>query len=436
MTSIAGGGGERRVGTGFLPLAVFTFLNSIGTGVVTNGIYFLTDHGFGFSRAANFGLGLALGITYIVGATGAPPLMRRLRDVAGLSARGLLGWLMALMAILCALPAMAYGLDGPGPADTPWAIWIMVGLYSPLSGVLWPLVESFVSGGRSGHELRSTIGVFNIVWSSAIIAGYWLIAPMTKKDPVVALVLLGSVHVFAGVLLASFSREPYPHIHEEHEPHPRVFEQLLIVFRLLLPMSYVALSTIGPHLPNVAGKLLSDTEWQTRMVTAWLLPRVLGFWILARWGGWHGKWWAAVVGAVLLIAGFAGAVLGTAFSAPGSEGVAPAHADAVAWIATLGGLACFGLGMAMVYSGALYYAMEVGKAEVDAGGKHEALIGVGYTFGPGIGLAASAAAGAGWVDEAGFSRIVLGAVSLVVLGVTGMAFWRISREGRREAAAG
>lgn len=46
------------------------------------------------------------------------------------------------------------------------------------------------------------------------------------------------------------------------------------------------------------------------------------------------------------------------------------------------GLVLFGFGAATVYAAALYYAMEVGAAEVDAGGTHEAMIGVGYSVGP------------------------------------------------------
>jgi uncharacterized membrane protein len=46
------------------------------------------------------------------------------------------------------------------------------------------------------------------------------------------------------------------------------------------------------------------------------------------------------------------------------------------------GLSMFGVGMGIVYYAALYYAMAVGRAEVNAGGIHEALIGGGYMVGP------------------------------------------------------
>ena len=49
-------------------------------------------------------------------------------------------------------------------------------------------------------------------------------------------------------------------------------------------------------------------------------------------------------------------------------------------------LTVFGTGHARIYLGSLYDAMEVGKAQVDAGGTHEALIGLGYMLGPVLGI--------------------------------------------------
>lgn len=416
-----------RPTAGLTPLwavMVFTLLNSVGTGVVTNGIFFLTDHGFGFSRTANFGLGVFLGLTYIAGAFAARPIVAAAMRAGG-GERSVLVWIMLLMGAMCCLPFIVYG-SAVDATESPWSIWVLVGIYSPLAGVLWPLVESFVSGGRSGQNLRKTIGLWNIVWSSAIVFAYLAIAPLTKGHPTFALLALGGVHIAAALILKAFSSRPTPHVHEEHEPHPKVYEQLLIVFRLLLPTSYIALSALGPYLPSILEKLVADTRWQTVLVNAWLVPRVLTFALLARWGAWHGRWWAAIAGAVLMVAGFAAIVLGPAFVESGIPGAAGTLATTV----TISGLVAFGIGMGIIYSGALYYAMEVGKAEVDAAGKHEALIGAGYTLGPGIGLAASVGVSAGVLSTAAFAPTMLGGVGIIVLAVTGIAIWRISQSGR------
>ena len=46
----------------------------------------------------------------------------------------------------------------------------------------------------------------------------------------------------------------------------------------------------------------------------------------------------------------------------------------------------FGAGHAMIYYAALFYGMAVGGGEVEAGGKHEAVIGLGYLGGPVLAL--------------------------------------------------
>ena len=50
------------------------------------------------------------------------------------------------------------------------------------------------------------------------------------------------------------------------------------------------------------------------------------------------------------------------------------------------GLLVFGTGMGLVYYAALYYSLTVGHAAVDAGGKFEALVGVGSSIGPLLGI--------------------------------------------------
>ncbi|MBK9189986.1 MAG: hypothetical protein IPM33_13685 [Phycisphaerales bacterium] len=82
----------------------------------------------------------------------------------------------------------------------------------------------------------------------------------------------------------------------------------------------------------------------------------------------------------------------------------------------IAGLACFGVGLAVTYCGAIYYALEVGQSEVDAGGTHEALIGAGYTAGPAIGLAAAIGVRQGFLGEEAFEGVILGVATSVAVG--------------------
>jgi len=153
-------------------------------------------------------------------------------------------------------------------------------------------------------------------------------------------------------------------------------------------------------------------QWATPLASAWTLSRVAMFWFMGQWGGWHGKKMTLVWPLILLVMGVTIAML------------------APSWIMLAAGLVFFGLGMGAIYSSAFYYAMEVGSAGVDAGGKHEALIGCGYTAGPILGLTASAAAAQGVLG--GIPQTV--ATLLLILSLIGViaavAALRWKRSGR------
>src|SRR5690349_22377768 len=93
------------------------------------------------------------------------------------------------------------------------------------------------------------------------------------------------------------------------------------------------------------------------------------------------------------------------------------------------GLAMFGAGMGIIYYATLYYAMTVGKAEVDAGGTFEALIGVGYAVGPLTGLTSAMIAGD---DDHRFTLMTIGIVWTLIIacGIGTVGPYRKARAGR------
>ncbi|MEX2217166.1 MAG: MFS transporter [Phycisphaerales bacterium] len=398
---------------------VFSFLGSLGTGIVTTGIFFLSKHSYGFSDAENYLLGLVEGVTYIAGAIGAGPLLRRARARFGLSARAVLSLILLALAASCLIPLLAAGTSGAGAK---WAVWVLMIVYSPITGSLWPMVESYISGGRSGPALRSAIGRFNITWSSALVLGFWVLGPLVEQHAVEAVVGVGAVHILSLLILPWLGREPGRHLHDAHEPHPPEYRQLLVTFRVLLPMSYLVFMGLTPFLPGILTRLDIPPGWQTPLTATWMASRLVTFRLLERWHGWHGRWYPALAGTALLLGGFAVAVLTPLLG----NGTAPVAA-------LLAGLCAFGVGMATIYAAALYYAMEVGRAEVEAGGKHEALIGLGYAGGPACGLAALAAAHSGLLRTDSVEPAVLmlvGGVGLVAGGVAAQRAWRAGQAGR------
>jgi hypothetical protein len=409
--------------TGDRPVFVATFINSLGTGVVTNGIFFLTSGAYDFTRTQNYLLGVVLGLTYIAGALATGPCIARLRR-RGISSRSLLVAVCIALAFLCLIP---WSARRAGILES-WPIWTLVVLYSPLTGVLWPIVEGYLSDGKSGAPLRAVMGRWNVVWSGAVVLSYWFMSPLIERHATETILTLGLLHLASGYLmLKTFAREPGEHPLEAREPHPPIYSHLLITLRILLPVAYVVSSTLGPFLPDALSDLGVAAPVQALVASLWLVPRVITFLVMERWHGWHGRWWVPVVAASLLVGGFTLAVL-----APlgGRLGLS----NPVCLAALMTGLVCLGTGMASIYTGALYYAMEVGDAEIDSGGHHEALIGLGYAAGPLCGILPSLAVARGIIPADTFQPIVLGAVFLILLAATGAALRRIHAQTRRPSS--
>ncbi len=402
------------------PVLVFTALNSLGTGAVQTGVFFLLRSAYDFGARDNFVFGIFLYASYIAGALAIGPMLRRRTGpdrvprrgpFARLSTRAVLTLLVLVQASLSLLPQIAAWIAG---VRTPgvWAMWV-VGLgFGVLSGMMWPIVESFLSGGRRGADLSRATGKFNIVWSASVVAAFWLMAPLLEDRPIGVLTALGVAQALSVLCLIPLSPEPARHLEGRHEPHPAHWARLLVWFRVLLPVGYVLCGAISPLLPTAIARLGIEGGWMTPVASAWVTSRVVVFLLFERWGGWHGKRWMPWLAGLGLVGGFICAVIAPGWIAqlvPGWAGVG---------ILMLS-LAVFGVGHATAYVGALYYAMELGDAEVDAGGTHEALIGVGYGMGPVLGLGAIAAAGA--PDTPAFEGWLVALVLVVALGAIGVA---------------
>lgn len=390
--------GARRTPAPLWAVQSLVFLSSLGTGVVTNGIFFVAKAGGGFTPVMNFGLGLVLGVTYVAGAAGVGPVLRRVAARRPeISSRLVVVGLSLLMGLAALLPPLAARF---APALTGPAVWAAVAIYAPASGAFWPILESYLGGGRSGALLRRVIGQFNIIWALAVLVSLWAMAPLLAEAPLAALLAFGCLQIMGTLLVIPLGAEPGRHVVEEIEPHPPVYAQLLTTFRLLLPTSYYIVSVWSPYAPEALDSLGIALAWQTPIAATWMLSRFVTFAAMERWHGWHGRWGSVVVGVVGLVGG-----IGLALAAP-LLGPGPGVAT------LLFGLGLLGVGMGVIYTASLYYAMEVGRGEIEAGGTHEALIGIGFSAGPATGLAA-----VGIVRTGVAPGVPLNVAMLAILGV-------------------
>ncbi len=438
---------------------LITFLGSMGTAVITSGIAFLTDQGLGYTATQNLLLALVLGGVYIPAALLSGPLLRWTAAKAHrLTTRRSLIAIMLLTALIAQAPLLVSRIN---PGLTELAVWVMGIAYMIASGIQWPIVEAYLSGGRRSTQLRGAIGKFNIVWSSAMVLSYWLMAPLIEEHPFMIISLLGVIHLLIAGLVFMLPSEPAQHFSDDHdlrcppstasakevfggtkslsvqgslvfqdllrprgskegteEEYPPIYVPLLTVFRMMLIASYIILSVMIPLMPSIEKQLGLDELWWTPIASTWLIVRVLFFILFERWHGWHGHWWTPWLGMTAMLTGFAMAII-----APAIGQLIGAHlfgidypsieVNTVGTIVLITGLSLTGVGIAAIYYGALYYAMAVGGSDVDSGGKHEAFIGMGYTAGPLCGLAG------GFIYQGGLG--VIAVTSAVVLAMVGVA---------------
>lgn len=337
-----------------------TALGSVSGGVFWTGVFFVTREHYRFSPAENLTLALMMGTGYALIARSAGAVSLRFRElgVRRLAALGFVAW-----AFVAALPAFVPSRLG---------MWLAAVLGAAIPGVIWPVMESFLGGGRHGPELRRALGPYNLTWtfstSVPLLAFPWL----TRLDPVGPLLLCTLTNLLACVGLGWLPLRPAPPHPEHAETHVgREYPALLAASNWLLPVSYLLLSTLSPILPHRLSEL--GTPVPAALVAAtWMIARFATLGAMAALPHWHGRWGTLVLGCAALLAGVALTLLATSLPF------------------VVLGLALFGAGLGVTYFCSIYYSLAVGHAAVEAGGGFEALIGVGYMLGPAVGLCGQA----------------------------------------------
>lgn len=334
-----------------------TMLGSVSSGTFWAGLFFVSAGAYHFRAPANLTLATVMGAVYAVAARGAGRLARGRAPRQVLSA-ALLVWTGAALLPL-ALPG------------APAALWVAALIGSAASATTFPVVESYLTAGRHGAEMRSAIGQFNLTWTPAT-AVPLLVLPLMARHPA------GSFAVSAVASAAAWASiwwlPPHPAPHDAQAGAQAVgptYRSLLTVASWLLPVSYVVSSTLAPILPHRLAAVGAG-EAASVVAAAWMGARFLSLALMWRTHFWHGRWATLAVGAAALVGGLALVLL--------------AHTLPLLLV----GLFAYGAGMGVIYYASLYYVMAVGAAAVDAGGNFEALIGVGYCLGPLLGLLAEA----------------------------------------------
>jgi hypothetical protein len=385
-------------------LLLVTFLGSVSSGVFWAGIFFVTASHYRFSPVRNLVLAAAMGAVYALGARYAGPILRALERRA--TPRALLAWTLAIWGLAASLPVLFHD-EG--------ALWLAGLLGAAASAVTWPIVESYLGAGRHGAQLRSAIGWFNVTWTPATALPLLLLPLLARSNVLYTVGLSAVVNLLAAVALVTLPARPAPHERAVAATTVgREYPRLLRAASWLLPASYVISATLNPVLPHRLAQVGASGASASLVAALWMLARFVTLALMWRIAFWHGRWGTLAAGAAALLAGLGATMLAS----------------------TLGGLVLglllFGVGAGLTYYAALYYALAVGHAAVDAGGTFEALIGVGYCLGPLLGLAGHAVAGPG----APTATVVLVALVMALAGAAAVRPYLEARRARGTNAAG
>jgi MFS family permease len=335
-----------------------SFIESFATILIERAIYFFSHERLGYSPAQNLALALVFGVTYTGGAASSHFLARRLGD------RPALG---AALVVLFAL----HGLMALSPSGM--ALTLAFAAVGFVEGAKWPIIESYVGAGLEPREQLGAVGRFNVSWALAVPLALAVAGPIIASSwPAFLFVLAALINLLALGLLATLPSAA-PHLEATHPARLEAaplgkYEALLASSRWTMLSSYTLMFLLAPLLPVVFARLGRPVAEATLWVSCMDGVRVLTFASLAIYSGWHGRSWPLVVAAIGLPLGGAAIIGGTS----------------LAWV--LAGEVVFGVLAGVTYHAALYYAMVVKNAAVDAGGGHEGLIGIGLTLGPGVGL--------------------------------------------------
>lgn len=374
-----------------------TFLGSVSGGAFWAGLFFVTAGAYHFSPTRNLVLAAILSAISAIGARTSS------RITARWTPRAVLRAAIIVWAAVAVLPGLAPRVEA--------VLWFSAMVGSGASATLWPIVESYVSAGRHGPHMRAAIGWFNVTWTPATAVPLFAIPLLAPIGLAWSLGLAGIINLLA--LAVSLALPPSPGDHHPEDARAAIgpeYPWLARTSAWLLPASYVISTVLLPILPFRLTEVGAGAR-ASAIAASWMAARFVTFFVMWRTGFWHGRWGTLLLGVAGLLIGMTLVLLSPSLAA------------------VVVGLIVFGVGMGLTYYAALYYALSVGHAAVDASGTFEALVALGSCVGPLLGLGGHAVFGGETAADATTAILVL-----AVFGVATPGLLRPYAEARRRRA--
>jgi hypothetical protein len=381
-------------------LLVFASIGSFATVLVQRGVYFYTRDVLGFGESGNLLLAVGMGVAYVIGALSSHHVAKRFGE-----RRAVLGALIGQIAILLSVWHRPQGYLLPGGSL----------VFSGLNGMMWPIVESYISSGLPPLGASRVIGKFNIAWSVPVPLAVWSSGPIIQHLAA-GLFLCAAGGMALALTLVLRLRAVPEHLAKDHPERAgpdrlRWLGALMVSSRSSMVTGYAMLFVLSPLLPVLLSRLGYTVVAQTALAGCLDAGRAITFVLMQRTQIWHGRRSILALTAILLPTGFLLAL---------SAG----RGDIIAL-----GLIVYGASHGVSYYASLYYAMVIGDAAVKSAGTHEGLIGSGFVLGP---LAALVGRELGILWHQSAVGIFAGVSPIVAVGAAG-GLWPLLRVNHRRS---
>ena len=282
------------------------------------------------------------------------------------------------MALVC-IPVFFLGVGAVIFRNLP-GLFLFLLLLNLCAGPLWPAIESAITCCPGKMPLSRRMALYNLNWSitgfiAACMVGtlaHWLSWPGVFIVAAMISVLVWIIVVRLPAppsAAAAMQAEDSP----EEQPHPGIilhspkFRKLLHMAWLSNMLAFLAANTITPFMPTITLALgVKSYALATALASIASLACVGGFVITTFWTGWHYRIrWTMIP--------FSALVIGSVFMLLSQSLLMFVLTQII-----------YGVSVAMLYSGSIYYSMHLGAGSAAKAGVHEGLIGIGAALGPGL----------------------------------------------------
>jgi len=345
-------------------------LNSFGTVIYFNYLYFYFRDWHGFDNQRNLELAAFIGLVYTFTSWQAGRFAARF------------GYFTALK---CGYGIMAAGLLAGAQIHSTGGAIAVACVINMGTCLIWPTLEALVS---EGAVVANAVGLYNITWAATNAVAYFIGGTLIEK--------FGYKCIFYLPFLIMLVQIELAYRLEKHRPGrpggapPAVAGDLLPsgtppggtpaptaaraksfqhLAWLANPFAYIAINTLLAVMPGVAARFHLSPMLAGFACSLWCFVRLGMFVVLWRWTAWHYRFAGLVAAYSLLVVSFA-----TILMTP------------VLWI-LIAAQAGFGAAIGLIYYSSLFYAMNASDSNSEHGGIHEAAIGVGNCVGPAVGAA-------------------------------------------------